>query len=145
MHKLPEGMNFESATAKLKCKAILNAVREQELSLYEIADIIYISAPWTRRYLNYLMDQDLVHVSGHRRDISVRYGSNDTRRAVYAFGPQKDPEKREHREIMTQKKYLLIKKLREQEPEDDLKFNKRHRTNYIIRRDPLVAALFGNP
>ncbi|CAB4122734.1 hypothetical protein UFOVP35_56 [uncultured Caudovirales phage] len=141
MHKLPKNANFESNTAKLKLAAILNAIREQELSIYELADIIYVSVAWTRKYVNYLLDQDLIHISGHRRDTDIQYGPNDTRRVVYSFGPKKYPVKRE---IITQKQYSQIKKQRQQEPEDDLKLNKRHKIPHVVRRDFLVAALFGN-
>ena len=142
MCRLSASINFNSDTAKGKLSAILSALREEDLSIYEIADIIYLSVAWTRGYVNYLREEGLIHISGRRVDNLPSYGSNEVRRVVYAFGAGKDNDEIKS---ISQMERVRLKKLREKEKEDDLRANKRHKTNYVIQRDPLVAAFFGNP
>ena len=133
---------FYTASSKAKLDKIRQSLRHQDLSLYEIADLIYLSPRWARCYIDHLREQGLVHITCYREDEMYHDGRNKTRRAIYKWGAGEDAERPD---AMTQKeRATLARKRMLADPEKhERQLLKRRAERYALMRDPLVAALFG--
>jgi hypothetical protein len=83
-------MTFQTEPARRKITKIQQLLREQSLTLPEIADAIYLTVYWARAYINYLHDERQVHIAAWRVHKRATYS---TVTPMYVWGAGEDAEK----------------------------------------------------
>lgn len=83
-------MSFISPAAVARIDRIYQLLRQQHMTVQEIADAVFISTRYAREYMSHMRSGGLAHIVSYRKiQRETRYDYVP----VYAFGPGEDAEK----------------------------------------------------
>lgn len=133
-------MNADNSLTKYRLEQIAAALQAGPLCAHDLAPKAFLCFEQTRRYLQFMHGEGLVHIEKW----PIRRTPRETRVAAYELGPGKDAPK--PKRLTPQKRQARYKaRIRADGDRLDVFLSKNRAAKRKPRRDPLITAMFGAP